>query len=69
MYEMFRTVCWLYLRADLEFINCGTARHVNSKYCNYSNPFVNLRVQLIEFISLRSILINIFTKYKLLLFT
>ena len=27
---------------------CGTARHFNNKCCNSSNPFVYLRVQLIE---------------------
>ena len=28
--------------------SCGTARHFNNKCCNSSNPFVYLRVQLIE---------------------
>ena len=27
---------------------CGTARHFNDKWCNSSNPFVYLHVQLIE---------------------
>ena len=27
---------------------CGTARYFNNKCCNFSNPFVYLRVQLIE---------------------
>ena len=28
--------------------SCGTVRHFHNKYCRFSNPFVYLRVQLVE---------------------
>ena len=40
---------------------CGTARHCNNKCCNSSNPFVYLRVQLIESIaSMMIVILKIF---------